>query len=133
MASNCILDLLTGRYSVYRYPPDTSLPFESPVEAGLWALVRTPEEVSLVCPEKEDMEMSPATVQVEGGWRALKVRGPLDFSQVGILASIAGPLAGARVSIFTISTFDTDYILIKEESLPEALAALEKSGHRVFV
>ena len=74
---------------------------------------------------------APGASQVEEGWKALKVRGPLDFSQVGILASIAGPLSNAGISIFTISTFDTDYILIKEGTLKPAITALEAAGHQV--
>jgi uncharacterized protein len=133
MLPTCTLDLLPEMYSVYRYPPDASIPFQSLDGAGLWALARTPEEVSLVCSHEIEGRLHPQTEHVEAGWRALKVIGPLDFSQVGILASIAGPLAAAGVSIFTISTFDTDYILIKEDTLDKTLSVLEKAGHQVFV
>lgn len=127
MTNTFILDLLPELYSVYRYPPDASIPFGPQDRAGLWAFVWTDEELSVVCADR-----APGATHEEAGWRALKVRGPLDFSQVGILASIAAPLAGAGVSIFTISTFDTDYILIKEDCLELALAALEIAGHQVF-
>lgn len=70
-------------------------------------------------------------VQVERGWRALVVAGPLDFALVGILASLSNTLAVAGVSIFAISTFDTDYILVKEEKLGVALASLTAAGHVV--
>lgn len=128
----CVLDLLPETYSVYRYPPDTPLPLERPQGEGLWAYVGTSEEVSVVSSQWEDREISPETRQVEAGWRALKVRGPLDFSLVGILASIAAPLAQAGISIFSISTFDTDYILVKEKSLVMAQAVLEEAGHQVL-
>lgn len=65
------------------------------------------------------------------GWRALMVLGPLDFSLTGILASLAQPLAEAEISIFAISTFDTDYILIKDENLNTAAAILRENGHRI--
>lgn len=80
-----------------------------------------------MCDESE----IPAEVHAERGFRALKVVGPLDFSLVGVLASIAMPLAQAGISIFAISTFDTDYILIREQQLPSAVAALREAGHEV--
>lgn len=127
----CTLDLLPETYTVFRLPPDTPFQPEEARGDGLWAFVRTADEVSIVCAHREGVKNYPGTTRAERGWRALKVRGPLDFSQVGILASIAGPLANAGVSIFTISTFDTDYILVKDNVLDQAQAALEKAGHRV--
>jgi hypothetical protein len=72
----------------------------------------------------------PADVRCEPGWRALAVKGPLDFGLTGILASIAAPLAEAGISIFAISTFDTDYVLVKAERLDDAVEALRRAGHR---
>ena len=69
--------------------------------------------------------------QVERGWRAICVAGPLDFALVGVLASLSGTLASAGVSIFAISTFDTDYILVKEDMLGAAREALAAAGHQV--
>jgi uncharacterized protein len=127
MSQTCTLELLPETYSIYRYLPDASIPFSPPGGPGLWAFVWTDEELSIV-----SADQAPGATQVEAGWRVLKVRGPLDFSQVGILASIAVPLADAGVSIFTISTFDTDYILVKEDSVELASKELEKAGHKVF-
>ena len=64
-------------------------------------------------------------------WRALKVAGPLDFSQTGVIAALAVPLAEAKIPIFVLSTFDTDYILVKEGCIVEAIAALQAVGHTV--
>lgn len=75
--------------------------------------------------------LAPQGTQCENGWRAFQVAGPLEFSLTGILAAIAVPLADAGVSIFAISTFDTDYVLVKEESLAKAMEALRAAGHRV--
>lgn len=87
---------------------------------------RTDEEISLVCPS----EYAPAdALKTEPGWRAFRVKGPLDFSLIGILADIAACLARRRVSIFAVSTFDTDYILVKADHLPDALEALEEAGY----
>jgi hypothetical protein len=81
----------------------------------------------VVLPEAE----APAGGQIEPGWRALKVAGPLDFSLTGILATLAAPLAAAKISLFSISTYDTDYVLVREADLERAKAALRIAGHRV--
>lgn len=73
----------------------------------------------------------PAEIHCEPGWRALGVEGPLDFGLTGVLSSIAQPLADAGVSIFAVSTFDTDYVLVRESSLVAAVRALEGAGHVV--
>ena len=81
----------------------------------------------MVCEEASVPENIPA----ERGWRALKVQGPLAFSMVGVLAELSSLLAGAGVSIFVLSTFDTDYLLVKEEKLEAAVRALIEAGHQV--
>jgi len=73
----------------------------------------------------------PEGIRCEGGWRYLRVLGTMDFSMTGIVASLTTPLANAGVSVFVISTFDTDYLLIKEADLEQALAALRTAGHVV--
>ena len=91
------------------------------------SITRTPEELSLVCPQSS----VPAGIRCEGGWRALQVDGPLDFALTGILASLTVPLAEAGLSLFALSTFDTDYLLVREAQLSEALGALRKAGHQI--
>lgn len=73
----------------------------------------------------------PAGVTAEQGWRALAVRGPLDFGLIGVLASLAAPLADARVPVFVISTYDTDYVLVPVAQLDAAVEALRAAGHQV--
>jgi enamine deaminase RidA (YjgF/YER057c/UK114 family) len=85
------------------------------------SITRTADELSIVCPE----EAVPPDVRVEGGWRALKVPGPIPFEQIGVLAGLAAPLAAAGISIFALSTYDTDYVLVKEDDLQRALVALD--------
>lgn len=88
----------------------------------------TDEEISLVCPT----ECVPAdTVRREDGWRAFRIQGALDFSLIGILARISALLAEAGVGIFAVSTYNTDYILTKEEQFSRALDALEAGGCRI--
>lgn len=95
--------------------------------AAFLSITRTPEELSIVCPD----EVVPQTVTAQRGWRVLQVKGPLDFNQVGVLAALACPLAAAGVSIFVLSTYDTDYLLVREQDLSRATAALTAAGHRV--
>jgi hypothetical protein len=90
-------------------------------------VTRTDRELSVVCEEGA----APADTKREAGWRLLRVAGPLDFSLTGILAGIAAPLAEAGVSIFAVSTFDTDYIMVKQEDLAKALSALRAAGHAI--
>lgn len=92
-----------------------------------WSLTRTAEELSIVLPEEVDL---PGAV-VEGGWRALQVAGVLDFSLTGILAGISGVLAQANISMFALSTYNTDYILVRAEKLEAAVAALQQAGYQV--
>lgn len=94
---------------------------------SLTSITRTAEELSVVCAAAA----VPASVQAERGWRCLRVAGRLDFSLTGVLASIAGPLAAANVSLFAISTYDTDYVLVRGENLAAAIDALSAAGHEV--
>jgi len=86
-------------------------------------------EVSLVCEEGK----APKGCIMECGWRALRIKGPLDFSLVGILANVSGVLAQAEVSIFAVSTYETDYVLVKQDSLEQAIKSLEAHGHTISV
>jgi len=95
--------------------------------AGFVSLTHTHEELSGVCEEST----LPVNVTAQRGRRLFRVKGPLEFSLTGILASLTGPLAEAGVSIFSISTYDTDYLLLAEHDLELAIAALERAGHTV--
>ncbi|SPE28283.1 conserved hypothetical protein [Candidatus Sulfopaludibacter sp. SbA3] len=95
---------------------------------GFYSVTRAARELSIVCVEAG----VPAGVRCDRPWRLLEVEGPLDFGLTGVLASLAAPLAEAGVSIFAISTFDTDYLLVKEESLQKAVEALQAAGHKVI-
>lgn len=117
------LILLPAKLAVSRLSPVAQLPGWA-ASGDLLAYVYTHEELSVVCEER----FVPPEITSERGWRALKVQGPLDFSLVGVLASIAAPLAEANVSIFAISTYNTDYILFPEKMLSPALQALTQAG-----
>lgn len=87
---------------------------------------RTDEELSLVCPSEA---VPPSATDREDGWRIFRIEGVLDFSLIGILSKITGILAEKRIGVFAISTFNTDYILLKEENLQKAMLALESHGY----
>lgn len=99
---------------------------------GNWFLSSTDEELSLVC-ESLNRELIKDSVQKsELNWRSIKVEGPLDFEMTGVIAALSQELAKAEIPIFVVSTFDTDYVLVKERNLAEALVVLKKAGY-VFV
>jgi hypothetical protein len=122
------LDVLAGSYAICRLSADAPVPPWASL-AAFASTTRTRDELSIVC-ASEDV---PLDVQAQRGYRGLVVRGPLDFNLVGILASLAGPLAAAAVSIFAVSTFDTDYLFVREGDLDRAIAALRNSGHTVAI
>ena len=120
------LIILPQRLAICRLLPDEPIP-EFLSHSPFWSITRTSDELSVVLFE----EIVPADWKAETGWRCLKVIGPLDFDLTGSLASLAMPLCEAGVSIFVISTYDTDYLLVREESLEKATQILLKSGHSV--
>lgn len=125
------LSVLPGVYAVSQLAPNAPLPAlpETRAEAGaLWSLTRTAGELSLVCQESA----VPDGAKVEGGWVALKLHGPFPFDLTGILTSVLEPLRDAAIGIFALSTFDTDYVLVKAIHLPEAVSVLRAAGHTVL-
>eukprot|EP00977_Amphora_coffeiformis_P016523 scaffold5138_cov170-Amphora_coffeaeformis.AAC.4 len=96
------------------------------------SITKTSDELSIVCPESSVPEQPSSTEQkIEKGWVSFKVRGPLDFGLTGILAGLASPLAEQGISIFAISTYDTDYILVKENTVDMAAHVFRKQGHAI--
>ncbi len=127
VATDIPLVILPGRLAVCRLPAEAPFP-EWAVPGDLLALVRTPDELSVVCQER----LVPPEIKAERGWRLLQVQGPLDFSLVGVLAAIVTPLAEAGISIFALSTYETDYVLVKESLLERAIQALTQAGFLVM-
>ena len=101
-------------------------PSQADLKQEFTFLSRTDQELSLVCPSEHAPENA---LQREDGWRAFRVQGTLDFALVGILAKIASVLAEERISIFAVSTYNTDYVLVKEKDFIRAADALEKNGY----
>lgn len=120
-----VLSALPERLAICRLGPDEAVPdwvFATP----FWSITRTDEELSLILLE----EFVPSSWKSEKGWRCLKVLGPLDLSLTGVLASLSVPLAQAGVSIFAISTHDTDYLLVRNVDFDKAREVLVGHGHR---
>jgi len=121
-----VLSLLHGLWAVCRLHPESAVPAWS--EGGLFfSATRTAEELSIVCEEAA----VPQGVKAEKGWAVLKLHGPIPSDATGVLSSLAAPLAEAGISIFALSTFDTDYLLVKADRFGDAAAALKKAGIEV--
>jgi uncharacterized protein len=120
---------------VCQLAPDANIP-ECVSKSEFFCATRTSDELSIVCTEEACGEefraddQSPAIVRVERGWLALGLEGPFPFSTTGVLASFLHPLAEAQIAIFALSTFDTDYVLIKRDNLNRAIDALAAAGHK---
>ena len=119
------LELLSGNYVICRIEPNKSIPEWAHGE--FVSVTRTGDELSIVCPGQN----VPDDIQRESGWRCLRVAGKLDFSLVGVIATITAILADSDISTFVVSTFDTDYLLVRELDVDGATAALVEAGHSV--
>jgi uncharacterized protein len=120
------LHTLDELYAIVRLEPDAELP--DWVRGGhFWSATRSESELSIVCCE-EDV---PTDASAERGWCALELAGPLDFSLTGVVAALVTPLAEAQVPIFVISTFETDYLFVRERDLERSVDALAEAGHSV--
>jgi len=120
------LELLPDRLAICRLEPEDAT-LDSDLGEGFLSVTFTEDEVSVVCEEA----LAPSNARVERGWRCLRVIGPLDLEMVGVLASVSQILAGAGIPIFVISTFDTDYVLVRTALLDDAIRALAGAGHEV--
>ena len=120
------LHTLDELYAIVRLEPDAELP--DWVRGGhFWSATRSESELSIVCCEDD----VPTNASAERGWCALELAGPLDFSLTGVVAALVSPLAEAAVPIFVISTFETDYLFVRERDLERSVDALAEAGHSV--
>lgn len=120
------LEVLPYKLAVCRLAPASEQPAWVHASAGFLTISRTATELSITAEE----QVIPADTDCERGYRALRVKGSLPLDLIGVLASLAGPLAEAGISIFAISTYDTDYVLVKGVDLDTARRVLERAGHR---
>jgi hypothetical protein len=120
------LSLLHERFAIARLAPDAPVPTWA-AQGPFFSITRTADELSVVTVAGN----VPGDVQTQTAFRVLKVHGPFALSEIGVVSALAAPLADAKISLFVISTFDTDYLLVGPEQLQAAVATLEKAGHKV--
>lgn len=121
------LSLLEDKFAVCRLNINDSIPSWG-TKGEFFSITKTLDELSIVCSENN----VPNDIKCERGWKALKIEGPLDFSLIGILSKISSLLAKEGISIFAISTYDTDYILVKENHIENAVSALLRNEYDVI-
>jgi hypothetical protein len=120
------LSLLPERFAIVRLAPDGQLPPWA-AQGSFFSITRTAEELSIVTSARN----VPDGVSQHGFWQALKVHGPFALSEIGVLSALAAALADAKISVFVVSTFDTDYLLVSAEQVRAATMTLERAGHTV--
>jgi len=119
------LKLLDEKFSIHRFNELNEIPSQI-FQSSFFNITRTKEEVSIVCPSFLKLNSE----QCNKDWGCIKVMGQLDFGLTGILANLSRVLAKAQISIFSLSTYDTDYILVKSVKVKKAMAALESAGYK---
>jgi hypothetical protein len=121
------LTLFPEDYAICRLPPDKPIPaWAISNQASFFSVTRSPDELSIICPQHQ----VPGGIVAEMGWRCLKLNGPFDLDEPGVLASVVTPLADAGLSVFAVATYDTDYLLVQK--LDPAIAALEKAAYSII-
>jgi hypothetical protein len=126
--SRCLeLSVMPERLAISRLAPNAPIPAWA-TQGSFFSVTRnSEEELSIVAVES----VTPGDLQTQAGWRSLKVHGPFAFSEVGVISALATPLAEAKLSMFVLSTFDTDYLLVASSDLADAIAVLQKAGHTI--
>ena len=117
--------MLFETFTIHKLSPDASID-EEIIKSNYFSVTKTGNELSVVCSELIEVQ----SLQSSKGWKCIKVKGPLDFNLTGILAGISDILAQANISIFAISTFDTDYILVRSQDLSSARTKLRQVGYK---
>jgi hypothetical protein len=126
MAHKLKLRKISQQFAVCRLAPDAPLPSWA-TSGEIWSVTRIPTELSVVCTQNS----LPQNLAAERNWIALQVVGPIPFGMVGVLSSLTVPLADAGVSIFALSTFETDFVLVRDESFEIACQVLKQAGHEI--
>jgi hypothetical protein len=126
MDTRLTLSVLPDVFAVCRLDQDAAIPGWA-TTGRFFSITRTHDELSIVCLQRD----LPAGIRCEPGWRCLKVEGPLALTLIGIMASLTSTLAQAGISLFAVSTYDTDYLLVKQDNLEQAILALAGAGHQI--
>lgn len=130
MRSGQNFSLIPGTYAISRLPAGAHVPAWASAPGFFSSITRTAEELSIVCEECHlPPDLGGPELRVERDWALLKLHGPFPLDAIGILASVAKPLAEADISLLALGTFDTDYVLVKRAHVERAVAALIEAGH----
>jgi hypothetical protein len=121
-----ILSSIEGDFSIFQIDPTFGIP-EWALKGDFFSITQTTDELSIICDDK----IIPEKINREKDWRILKIEGPFAFDEIGILNAITTPLAREKISLLTISTFNTDYILIQNSHFRRAVDILKNDGHQV--
>ncbi|MEF9933979.1 MAG: ACT domain-containing protein [Clostridium sp.] len=129
---NLTINLLKDQYSICKINPNKEIPPWS-VKGDFYSISRSEEELSIVCAQSLIPTNNIDEIICDKNWSLLKIEGILDFSLVGILSKISTILATNKISIFAISTYNTDYILVKSSQIDTAIGCLENSGYKIII
>jgi len=127
MPKSFVISVLKDDYNVCRLNAFEGIP-DWVLDTPLASITRTAEEFSIVCPKS----VVPDELKSGQEWKCLKIHGPLGFDEVGIISSLTKVLADANISVFVLSTFETDYILVKRMNIEKAIKALSDNGHELY-
>jgi uncharacterized protein len=120
------LTLLSERFAISRLAATARVP-DGAMQGSFFSVTRTRDELSIIT----ELSRVPVGMQTQSGWRVLNVHGPFVLSEIGVLSARASPLAEVQISLFAISTFDTDYLLVPSSTTSAAIARLEQAGHTI--
>jgi hypothetical protein len=127
MTKSFVISVLKDDYKVCRMNAFEGIP-EWILDTPLSSITRTAEELSIVCP----ISVAPDQLKYEQDWKCLKIHGPFGFDEVGIISNLTKVLADADISVFVLSTFETDYILVKRLNIEKAAKILSDKGHELY-
>ncbi|KAB8127385.1 ACT domain-containing protein [Gracilibacillus oryzae] len=119
---------LSATFSIVKIDPSDNIPSWAVSDLFI-SITKTDEELSIVCPT-DNVPDNAQVIAIEHDWKCIKIEGMLDFALTGILASLANPLADNNISIFAISTYNTDFLMVKSEVFEKAKEVLEAEGHQ---
>jgi hypothetical protein len=120
------LSLLDKIFGICVFANNIPIP-EWAATASLCSITRTGKELTVVCPQN----IIPADIEHDREWRCFRIDGSFDLEQIGVISSLAAPLAQAGISIYVVSSYDTDYILVKDEKVEQVIAVLSRDGHSI--
>jgi hypothetical protein len=120
------LTLLKEMFGICRYENTAPIP-DWASDAPMCSITRTKKELTIVCPQN----IIPAESDCSGQWRCFRIDGSFELDETGVIASVSVPLAEAGISIYVVSTYDTDYFLIRDCAIENAIAVLTDMGHKI--